>query len=85
MVAVNDEEALHELKVSKVVVRLVVQELQVLLVHNTLHGLGNGRGSLERLCEGTIYRRNASNIHVEPVNTETYTLYLWHVHVYMYI
>ena len=67
MVAVNDEEALHELKVSKVVVRLVVQELQVLLVHNTLHGLGNGRRSLECLCEDVIYRRNA--IHVEP---ETY-------------
>ena len=51
VVAVHDEKVLHELKVSKVVVRLVVQELQILLVHNTLHGLGNSGRSLKCLCE----------------------------------
>ena len=50
--AVHDEKVLHKLKVSKIVVGLVVQEFQVLFVHNTLHGLGNGGRCLQCLCEG---------------------------------
>ena len=52
MIAIHDEEALHKLEVGKVVVRLVVQEFQVLLVHNTLHGLGNVGGIMKCFCEG---------------------------------
>ena len=52
--AVHDEKVLHKLKVSKIVVGLVVQEFQVLFVHNTLHGLGDGGRCLQCLCEGRI-------------------------------
>ena len=52
MVGIHYKEILHELKVCKIVVELVVEEFQVLFVYNGLHRLGNGRGSLKSLCDG---------------------------------
>ena len=49
MAAVVQKHALDELKVGVAVVGLVVVELQVLLLHHLLDGLGDGAGVLEGL------------------------------------
>ena len=50
VVPIENQKVLHELEVGEAIVRLVVKELQVLLMYNRLHWFRDGCRALESLC-----------------------------------